>query len=624
MEFVFVIIYTIVATLPLTVGTAMLRRSLYKELEKLQMNVEALSEQKEANNVFKIDLIKNLESKSREVSLRSIEQIDISSLLEEVWNNSKFIKWEKRNRFCQVVPNLLLAIGVLGTFIGLSLVLLTLSSSVNSATTVDELKTNLERALGSMGISFLSSLLAIACSIFLTIFNLIINTNLSKDKLFNSLENYLRNIYLPKNIPKEDAYLYTQFDRIIAPLNNLSERVEKSFDDLFNNFINTFTSSIHNAVNLSFGNKIIEINDLHISFHKDVRQEIQELIYQANQVYSRFGESSTLLFAGANRLMESTEKAANILDNSSSKFRDNIEVSSNILEQNIFDIKEVFDSLDNNTLSLQQITKESSQAIESSISRFQETVEISNETIKTSATIFKQISDQSIENSHEFSQQISLVSNEFSESISLLGNSIQSSDQTLLLLSNLGQELVTLTTGNITLHESIDQSLSLANENQQALSNTNTELQKEREIFQSVTTNLNILCGQIDDFTKINNKFIKEVFEQIQFRENTFNDSVEKNTALSIRSEELSRDNFNSLLEISKNLEKGTNIFESAADILQKDFSRAISELKKYSAEVSLSKDELHNLAEEVKRQIDTLQTIQNQFTELVNSLPKS
>ena len=99
MELTFVIIYALVTTLPLTIGTAIVRNKLYREVKKLQIEVESLSKTGELNRASRSTLLNKLENKSREASLKSlernIEQIDIVSLLDEVWNNNKF-RWEQK------------------------------------------------------------------------------------------------------------------------------------------------------------------------------------------------------------------------------------------------------------------------------------------------------------------------------------------------------------------------------------------------------------------------------------------------------------------------------------------------------------------------------------------------
>lgn len=102
--------------------------------------------------------------------------------------------------FTRLLPNLLLSFGLLGTFLGITINLTNLSQTITQIdiTDIRSLVEELNQPLQGMGIAFVTSLVAIACSSLLTVINLFWNTNLAKAKLLNYLEDFADNICLPQ------------------------------------------------------------------------------------------------------------------------------------------------------------------------------------------------------------------------------------------------------------------------------------------------------------------------------------------------------------------------------------------------------------------------------------------
>jgi hypothetical protein len=98
----------------------------------------------------------------------------------------------------RVLPNLLLAFGLLGTFLGITLNLTGISELINLSGGGDvNLSIKLQKPLESMGIAFITSLIGLVCSSLITVNNIIFNTNIAKFNLISCLEDYLDNILQP-------------------------------------------------------------------------------------------------------------------------------------------------------------------------------------------------------------------------------------------------------------------------------------------------------------------------------------------------------------------------------------------------------------------------------------------
>jgi len=141
---------------------------------------------------------------------------------------------------CRILPNLLLSFGLLGTFLGITFNLSSLSQTITQVDINDvrNLVEELDRPLQGMGVAFTTSLIAIACSSLLTVINLLWNTNLVKASLLSSIEDYIDNIYLPKIQPASSleeaiAQFSRDFDGMVDKLGNTMEQsLTKAFDKI--------------------------------------------------------------------------------------------------------------------------------------------------------------------------------------------------------------------------------------------------------------------------------------------------------------------------------------------------------------------------------------------------------
>lgn len=129
--------------------------------------------------------------------------------------------------FTRLLPNLLLSFGLLGTFLGITINLTNLSQTITQVdiTDVRSLVEELNQPLQGMGIAFITSLIAIACSSLLTVLNLIWNTNIAKTSLINFLEDYADNFCLPQ--------LQT-VNPVETAINRFSDHCDLMFADLGN------------------------------------------------------------------------------------------------------------------------------------------------------------------------------------------------------------------------------------------------------------------------------------------------------------------------------------------------------------------------------------------------------
>lgn len=242
----FLIFFTIILVVLPTILAILLRYSLYQHLHKLNYFTNKLlrgSRQEENPAIFN-----KLNQRLQENNV-NLEQINTAVIIDGVYSQEK-IKFLGKSFNCEamiyfgrIIPNLLLSFGLLGTFLGITINLTSLSQTITQVDINDvrNLVEQLNQPLRGMGIAFITSLIAIACSALLTIVNTMWNANLAKVELLSLLEDYVDNIYLaplksPTSMEKAidrlnqdfSNMLYRLGDTIEESINNAFARIEKS------------------------------------------------------------------------------------------------------------------------------------------------------------------------------------------------------------------------------------------------------------------------------------------------------------------------------------------------------------------------------------------------------------
>ena len=252
--------------------------SLY--LESLGNRVRKLIYQQTSK---KPEIVKDLESRFAQASGK-LEQVNTPALIGQAYSRLRLglMNCEQIDLFCRILPNLLLSFGLLGTFIGITINLTSLSETIGNteATSISSLLEALQQPLQGMGIAFITSLVAIFFSAFLTAVNFLFNTNLSKYRLLNLLEDYLDNVYL-QTLAGE-----TQLDKVV-------KAVAYSFDG----FLNKFGQTIKIAVESALQDKLQQIYEANA-----------KAIKLAEQTYLNMGEAATTIARSAQEFQIASDR----------------------------------------------------------------------------------------------------------------------------------------------------------------------------------------------------------------------------------------------------------------------------------------------------------------------------
>ena len=276
----YLVFLTLILVVLPSIVAIFLRIALYLKLvnqaEKVRRLIKHQSNEKQSNEK-QVKIVEELENRFKNAR-SNLWQVNTAALIDQAYSQEKVwgISCDQIDYFCRILPNLLLAFGLMGTFIGITINLTELSKTISGTTASDvsSLVRELQQPLQGMGIAFITSLTGLFFSAFLTVVNFCFNSSLAKYQLISSLEDYLDNIYQP-TIPGQ-----TPFDRAVTNL--VTE---------FNQFLTRFGDTVRDAVESSLGSKIQQI--------VDVNEKANNL---AIQVYSEFKTSSGTIARSADDL----------------------------------------------------------------------------------------------------------------------------------------------------------------------------------------------------------------------------------------------------------------------------------------------------------------------------------
>ena len=302
----YLVFLSIVLVILPTILAVLLRFCLYRHLKYLAGKARRLLSGIKLESTPKI--IIKLEQRFVDSNVNP-DQLNTAAVIEGAYSQEKFyflglsLGCDFVDNVSRILPNLLLSFGLLGTFLGITFNLANLSQTITQIDINDvrNLVEELDRPLQGMGVAFTTSLIAIACSSFLTVLNLIWNTNILKASLLSSIEDYIDNIYLPK----------------IQPVSSLEEAIDR--------FSSDFDGMVH-----KLGDTI--------------------------------EESMGKAFVKIQNSAETFEQAANVLDNSRfpeklASATNNLAIAQNQFSQSSLVLQQSTQSFEHNLESMQRLTK---------------------------------------------------------------------------------------------------------------------------------------------------------------------------------------------------------------------------------------------------------------------------
>ena len=333
-----------------TIAVLFLRGILHKRLKDMNSHIARLSFSKEEG--IQPPIVKKLKTRYEKAS-KQLEYVNTVALIDSIYKDETLsylglkIQFDRAEAITKVLPNLLIAFGLIGTFFGitnnLNNISMTITSFSQNSSDLLGLVQGLKQPLQDMGVAFSTSLFGIFFGSILTIANTLWNTNVAKYNLLAGLEDYLDNIYKP------EVEGNTRLDKAI-------ERMVKQQEE----FLLRFHDNVGRALESSFGKAAMQIAD-----------ECSKINKIAESVYTNFSNAAGTMSTGATTFQyaaNSLKSQNQTLSDSLREFKGGVEtfkIAADKLEQN--NIVQNLDRVLGELNTSQQSFSKSTQALESSL-----------------------------------------------------------------------------------------------------------------------------------------------------------------------------------------------------------------------------------------------------------------
>ncbi|GCA91560.1 methyl-accepting chemotaxis protein [Microcystis aeruginosa] len=597
----YLILLTLVLVIFPTVLAVVIRMALYKYLQDSTVKVKRLIRGESRGVQPKI--ISNLENRFK-IASSQLDDVNTAALVDGLYHEEQFtfmsksLSCEKWDYFVRVLPNLLLAFGLLGTFLGITLNLTGISTLIDiNNVDVQSLGEKLKTPLESMGIAFITSLIGLACSSLLTVINLIFNTNLAKVNLISSLEDYLDNILQPtvegnsrldkavnRMVDKQQAFLtnfHTEVTRVLeSSLGKVAKEIADGNQETAKLVTQVCERLTETAGTLSTGATTFQRSAFELN-------EQVPIITQANREFTQSSQelkNSVLLFKQASELIEKSNFSGNIerFTASLAETQGRFSQSTALLEQNIGEIissnKRANDLAEQVYLNIQ----ESSQKLQNSALGFLE----ASEKIESS-----QFADKLVQATADLMtahQQFANSTTDLNQSTQSLASLTQDFQRSMTTMVELGIKITDLNQKSETI---LEQNQQRSVTEQEKLSNIQGELVKLIETVKTYQDSFN------SESKQLGNQFINRLDERLS---QTSDKILTASHGIERSSNNLDVTNANLSRLIDTVTEQVTQVSEK---ILEQNQQRSVTEQEKLS-----------NIQGELVKLIETVKTYQDSF----------
>lgn len=163
----------------------------------------------------------------------------------------------KEENIANILPSISIALGLIGTFLGLTVAIMTTTGILSGGTqSMADFSRSMNMPLGSMSSAFWTSIIGVIGSVILNCLN--INLKRSKEDFYDVFEDYLDNILFSIYI-KSDKDILTEF--MNKSLVNFSAKLDELFNKGINNLVNSVNRNTIDMTN-SFNGMKGQIKDL--------------------------------------------------------------------------------------------------------------------------------------------------------------------------------------------------------------------------------------------------------------------------------------------------------------------------------------------------------------------------
>ena len=596
------LLLTIVLVIIPTIVAGLVRHALYRHLINSANKISRLLTKESRGTQPRI--VNKLENRFREAS-QKLEQVNTIALIDGLYSQERLkllnisLRCEQWDYFCRTLPNLLLAFGLLGTFIGISFNLYNLSKTISqTGTNADDLNylvSQLQIPLQSMGIAFFSSLIAIACSSILIVINLRCNTNFAKALLISSLEDYLDNIF--KVEVQGDTRLDKAIDRMVKQQEEFLSRFHLKVGQVLETTIGSAANKMV-AANQGFQNNVDSMtsrfNDISSSMAKstDSFQKsayyLQQQIQTVTEIVPQFTTAANQIESGSNLYIQGAERIE------ASKFSEHLESLTAELADTQKSFARSTKQLENQIQTIGKTQQEMAKLAQQVYTQLQST----SDRMQDSSLGFIEAAETF--KASDFADKLTTATNE------LITIPKQFNDSTNILHSsseNIAKAIAKINTSTESTNSLIERVNQLSLHSTQLLETSDRNIEREIDSFNKIETEFKRIVATLDKHKEQINESIGNFGAKLL---TNFNEQTRNNVA------EL------------RNITSGINISSGSLKNTQAETAKLINVLENYRVSFNLLNSQLSKLVTTSEQQGNKTNTSLVQIGTLNNRLLNS
>ena len=596
------LLLTIVLVIIPTIVAGLVRHALYRHLINSANKISRLLTKESRGTQPRI--VNKLENRFREAS-QKLEQVNTIALIDGLYSQERLkllnisLRCEQWDYFCRTLPNLLLAFGLLGTFIGISFNLYNLSKTISqTGTNADDLNylvSQLQIPLQSMGIAFFSSLIAIACSSILIVINLRCNTNFAKALLISSLEDYLDNIF--KVEVQGDTRLDKAIDRMVKQQEEFLSRFHLKVGQVLETTIGSAANKMV-AANQGFQNNVDSMtsrfNDISSSMAKstDSFQKsayyLQQQIQTVTEIVPQFTTAANQIESGSNLYIQGAERIE------ASKFSEHLESLTAELADTQKSFARSTKQLENQIQTIGKTQQEMAKLAQQVYTQLQST----SDRMQDSSLGFIEAAETF--KASDFADKLATATNE------LITIPQQFNDSTNILHSsseNIAKAIAKINTSTESTNSLIERVNQLSLHSTQLLETSDRNIEREIDSFNKIETEFKRIVATLDKHKEQINESIGNFGAKLL---TNFNEQTRNNVA------EL------------RNITSGINISSGSLKNTQAETAKLINVLENYRVSFNLLNSQLSKLVTTSEQQGNKTNTSLVQIGTLNNRLLNS
>ncbi|GAB6100665.1 hypothetical protein JCM16358_25440 [Halanaerocella petrolearia] len=551
-------------------------------LRRVNLRLDQIIDNMNNNNYESDSFLKGMKEEYEELLAKSKDKINTQSFIEAYFSKKidGIIKWIK---IIDKSVSVLILLGVLGTFIGLTFSLSNIDLNILSQDMTKGIN-KLSKLLEGMKIAFYTSIAGMITSVIVNVVNRIWNPEQKMISIMTRLEDYL------------DNNIRGQIDRQtrqVEAVTELSNKIEQSFSSLENVLTDTFIESIGTLDN--------------------TMQNIYNSMNKFNELSNEFEEAKGYMVEFNQGLEESVNKFAEL-------YQTNKELTT-IFTEGVDDLKGEFSALGEDLAKLSEerrLIKKETDLLEDILASMEEYSSQIQEQITTLTTIdnrqqnlintyqsiedsFEQVSANLIDYSEVSTSQSELVTS-FRDALGEMKSDLAKYEERQKDMLAREEEIREL---NVSLRRSVDSMTESFGDNMSTnITKLETAIDRLHQEFNSnLQSNLEDLIGEFSSYIKQTNEIIKNKFSDM--------DSLLSNVVQSV--------DFNSqdLTDSLNKISKASNSLDDSANILIEEVSKIDTNLENNQKLYS----QLNEKVEEISEEYNELVNEQREIDQLIKDI---